>query len=46
MRDGDVVLNLFALLTPPRVTAAADGFVVLEGMFESSVTNRSGAGIG
>ena len=43
VRCGDVILNLFALLTPLRVTAAADGFVALEGMFESSVTNGSGA---
>ena len=46
VRGGDVILNLFALLTPLRVMAAADRFVALECMFESSVTNRSGAGIG
>jgi hypothetical protein len=46
VRGGDVILNLFALLTPVRVKAVADGFVALWGMFESSVTNRSGVAIG
>jgi hypothetical protein len=35
-----------ALLTPLGAIEAADGLVALQGIIESSVTNRSGTGIG